>query len=121
MDKPKVLKRNMTPERQASRERDMETVLDNYRENLRDRGVTDEDAIEQFVAGEREKMQAEYESLDRGDCSSNIYYTPNNWDEIANSMKPERIETLEDDEKIETLDDDGEIETLEEDEEEMSM
>ena len=42
MDRPKVLKRTITPEIRASRERDMETVLDNYRENLRDHGVTDD-------------------------------------------------------------------------------
>ena len=39
----------------------METVLDNYRENLSDHGVTDEAAIERFVSEERSKMQKEYE------------------------------------------------------------
>ena len=89
MDNPKVLKRKITPEIQASRQRDIDTVLDNYRENLRDHGVTDEEAIERFVSEEKEKMLQEYESLDHGDTSSNIYYTPNNWDEIANGMKSE--------------------------------
>ena len=63
MDRPKVLKRTITPEIRASRERDMETVLDNYRENLRDHGVTDDAAIERFVSEEHSKMQKEYESL----------------------------------------------------------
>ena len=57
MDRPKVLKRTITPEIRASRERDMETVLDNYRENLRDHGVTDDAAIERFVSEEHSKMQ----------------------------------------------------------------
>lgn len=92
MDKQKVLKRPITPEIRASRERDMETVLDNYRENLRDRGVTDEAAIEQFVSEERDKMQKEYESLDNGDTSSNIYHTPTNWDGIAAGMKGQEVE-----------------------------
>lgn len=62
MDTPKVLKRTITPDISDSRERDTETVLDNYRENLRDHGVTDEAAIERFVSDERNKMQQEYES-----------------------------------------------------------
>lgn len=52
MDGSKVLKRTITPENGASRERDMETVLDNYRENLRDHGVTDEAVAERFVSEE---------------------------------------------------------------------
>jgi hypothetical protein len=95
MDGPKVLRRPLTPEIRESRERDMETVLDNYRENLRDQGVTDEAAIERFVSGERVKMQREYESLDQGDCSSNIYYTPTNWEGIASGMKEQEIEEEE--------------------------
>ena len=92
MDRPKVLKRDVTPEIKASRERDMESVLDNYRENLRERGVTDEEAIEQFVSEERSKMQKEYESLDNGDCSSNIYYAPTDWDSIAANLKEQENE-----------------------------
>ena len=98
MDNPKVLKRKITPEIQASRQRDIDTVLDNYRENLRDHGVTDEEAIERFVSEEKEKMLREYESLDHGDTSSNIYYTPNNWDEIANGMKSEENEETDEEE-----------------------
>ncbi len=98
MDNPKVLKRKITPEIQASRQRDIDTVLDNYRENLRDHGVTDEEAIERFVSEEKEKMLQEYESLDHGDTSSNIYYTPNNWDEIANGMKSEENEETDEEE-----------------------
>lgn len=89
MDQPKVLKRKITPEIQASRARDMETVLDNYRQNLREHGATDEEAIERFVADERSKMQQEYDSLDQGDCSSNIYHTPTNWGSIAADMQGE--------------------------------
>lgn len=92
MDRPKVLKRNITPEIRASRERDMETVLDNYRENLRDYGVTDEAVIERFVSEECSKMQKEYESLDNGDCSSNIYHTPTDWEGIASEMKEQEVE-----------------------------
>lgn len=95
MDGPKILRRPLTPEIRESRERDMETVLDNYRENLRDQGVTDEAAIEHFVSGERVKMQREYESLDQGDCSSNIYHTPTNWEGIASGMKEQEIEEEE--------------------------
>ena len=86
---PKVLRRQITPEILESRKRDMETVLDHYRENLRDRGVTDEEAIERFVGEQRRKMVLEYESLDRGDCSGNIYVSPTNWDQIADSMRGE--------------------------------
>ena len=95
MEGPKVLKRTITPEIRASRERDMETVLDNYRENLRDHGVTDEAAIEHFVSEERGKMQQEYESLDNGDCSSNIYHTPTDWEGIASGMKDQELEAEE--------------------------
>lgn len=92
MDNPRVLKRTITPEIYASRERDMETVLDNYRENLRDHGVTDEMAIERFVSEERSKMQKEYENLDTGDCFSNIYHTPTDWEGIASEMKEREVE-----------------------------
>ena len=95
MEGPKVLKRTITPEIRASRERDMETVLDNYRENRRDHGVTDEAAIERFVSEERSKMQKEYESLDNGDCSSNIYHTPTDWEGIASGMKDQELEDEE--------------------------
>lgn len=87
MDGPKVLKRTITPEIRASRERDMDAVLDNYQENLRGHGVMDEDAIKRFVSEERCKMQREYESLDNGDCSSNIYNTPTDWAGIAAGIK----------------------------------
>ena len=92
MDGPKVLKKTITPENRASRERDMEAVLDNYRENLRDNGVTDEAAIERFVSEERSKMQKEYESLDNSDSSSNIYYPPTDFEGIASEMKEQEEE-----------------------------
>jgi hypothetical protein len=95
MDTPKVLKRTITPDIRASRERDMEAVLDNYRENLRDHGVTDEAAIERFVSEERDKIQQEYESLNNGDCLANIYHTSTDWEGIASEMKQQEAEEEE--------------------------
>lgn len=84
-DPPKTLTREITPEVIESRNRDTEATLDNYRENLRDYGV-DEEQIESFVNQEREKINAEYESLDNGDTSSNVYHQPTDWEEVANSL-----------------------------------
>ena len=84
-DSPKVLTREITPEILESRERDTDEVLDNYRENLRGYGV-EEEKIEEFINHEREKINAEYESLDKGDISSNTYYQPENWEDIAASL-----------------------------------
>ena len=84
-----VMKREITPEVWASRMRDTEETLNNYRENLRDEGV-DESQIERFVMGEKEKIYKEFESLDRGDTSSNIYYMPTDWKAVADSLDPER-------------------------------
>ena len=90
-DKPKTLVREITPEIIESRNADTEEVLDNYRENLREYGV-DEDTIEQFVAQERDKINAEYESLDRGDLESNRYYVPTDWEGVAAGLRGEQIE-----------------------------
>lgn len=98
MDEAKILKRKMSPEILANRQRDMETVLENYRKNLRDYGVSDETAIERFVSEERSKMQKEYESLDNGDCSSNIYHAPTDWESIASEMKEQELEDEQADE-----------------------
>lgn len=84
-ESPMVLTRDVTPEIIESRERDTEEVLDNYRENLRWYGVSEEQ-IEEFVEQERDKINAEYERLDRGDTASNIYYQPTDWEELANSL-----------------------------------
>lgn len=84
-DSPKVLTRDITPEILESREHDTNEVLDNYRENLREYGVQD-DKIEEYINQGREKINAEYESLDHGDISSNIYSQPENWEEIAASL-----------------------------------
>ena len=84
-DRPKTLVREITPEILESRRADMEEVLDNYRDNLRNRGV-DENRIESFVQGEREKMEREYESLDRGDEDLYIYHTPTDWQAVADSL-----------------------------------
>lgn len=84
-DSPKVLTREITPEIIESRERDTAETLENYRDNLREYGVSEEQ-IDEFVEQEREKINAEYESLDRGDTSSNIYYQPTDWEEVAASL-----------------------------------
>lgn len=98
MEGPRVLKRTISPEMRASREQDMEAILDNYRENLRNYGVTDEDAIKRFVSEERNKMQKEYESLDNGDFSSNTYHTPTDWEGIASHMKEQELEAEQEEE-----------------------
>lgn len=85
----RVLKREITPEIRESRERDMDSVLDAYRENLRSHGANDEEAIETFLFQEREKMEREYDSLDHGRCSENIYYVLMDWEDIASDMRAE--------------------------------
>lgn len=95
-DSPKVLTREITPEIIESRERDTKETLENYRDNLREYGVTEEQT-DQFVEQEREKIKAEYESLDRGDTSSNIYYQPTDWEEVANSLTVGQSEQISDD------------------------
>lgn len=85
-DDAKVLTREVTEEVLESRERDTEEVLDNYRESLEARGVAEEQ-IEEFLGQERERINAEYESLDRGDTSSNIYDVPSDWDAIADALR----------------------------------
>ena len=82
----KVLTREITSEIQESREHDTEEVLDNYRENLQERGVS-ENQIEEFIEHERESINAEYESLDAGEPSENIYQMPNDWDAVADSLE----------------------------------
>ena len=84
-DDAKVLTREITEEVLESRERDTEEVLNNYRESLETRGVAEEQ-IKEFLDQERDKINAEYESLDRGDTSSNIYDVPSDWDTIADAL-----------------------------------
>lgn len=93
-DPPKVLTREITDGIRESRAADTEEVLDNYRENLREYGV-DEDKIEEFINGEREAMEAEYESLDHGQTSEDIYYMPQDWQVVADSLMADRMEELE--------------------------
>ena len=81
----KVLTREVTESVLESRERDTEEVLNNYRESLEARGVAEE-RIEEFLGQERDEINAEYESLDRGDTSSNIYDAPPDWDTIADDL-----------------------------------
>ncbi len=95
-DDVKVLTREVTEEVLESRERDTEEVLNNYRENLEERGV-EQEQIEEFLGQERDKINAEYESLDRGDTSSNIYETPADWDEIAETLLGQETTDVETD------------------------
>ena len=92
----KVLTREITPEILESRERDTEEVLDNYRENLQERGVSEEQ-IEEFIDQERESINAEYESLDAGEPSENIYQMPTDWDAVAEGLDESDTEASSDD------------------------
>ena len=95
-DSPMALTREITPEIIENRERYTEETLENYRDNLQEYGVAEEQ-IDEFIEQEREKINAEYESLDHGDTSSNIYYQPTDWEEVANSLSAGRNEQLNDD------------------------
>ena len=80
-------KRVLTPEMIRSRNRDTEEVLENYRQNLYDHGVTDERTIERFIAEERIKINREYDCLDNGETVEDPYVTPTDWEGIAETMK----------------------------------
>lgn len=95
-DDVKVLTREVTEEVLESRERDTEEVLNNYRESLEMRGVA-EAQIEEFLGQERDKINAEYESLDKGDTSSNIYEIPSDWDGIAETLLGQETTDVETD------------------------
>ena len=95
-DSPMALTREITPEIIENRERYTEETLENYRDNLQEYGVAEEQ-IDEFIEQEREKINAEYESLDHGDTSSNIYYQPTDWEEVANSLSAGQNEQLNDD------------------------
>ena len=82
---PKVLTRDITPEIIESRNSDTEETLENYRDNLREYGVAEKE-IEKFVEQEREKINDEYASLDNGDTTSDVYYQPMDWKEVADSL-----------------------------------
>lgn len=94
-DSPMVLTRDITLEVLESRENDTEETLENYRDNLREYGVPEEQ-IEEFVEHEREKINVEYESLDNGDISTNIYYQPTAWEEVAALLTAEQAEQVND-------------------------
>lgn len=96
-EEPLTLTREVTEEIRENREHDIEELLENYRENLRDYGVENEQ-IENFIEQEREKINTEYESLDRGDDIFEMYQEPTDWKEIANSLS-ERVEEFTEDEK----------------------
>lgn len=93
-----------------------EEVLDNYRENLRDYGVTDETKIESFIADEREKMMDELRDTIEGNLDT-PYEIPSDWEQIASEMKedePELTESL-DAQEIQEIDYDSILEEIQED------
>lgn len=98
-----VRRREVTPEIQQSRDRDTDEILNNYRDTLHDYGVTDESAINDFVAGEREKINTEFASLDRGDEYPQMYETPTDWEGISSSMKQDSMEHTTENETQESL------------------
>lgn len=87
--------RIMNEAMREARERDTEEVLDNYRENLREYGVG-ENAIEEYISTERDKMREEYEALDRGDENYPIYHEPTDWSAVADSLLQEDASETED-------------------------
>lgn len=90
-DDIKVLTREITPEILGGRDRDTEEMLDNYRENLQERGVSEE-RIEEFIENERESINEEYESLENGNISENIYQIPTDWDSVSEQIGRNDIE-----------------------------
>ena len=100
-DSPKTLTREFTPEILDSRTADIEEVLENYSDNLREYGV-DENAIEQFISQERDKMNTEYESLDRGDLESAHYDVPTDWENIAAGLKANAMDQTNIEENIDS-------------------
>lgn len=96
-ESPLVLTRDITSEILESRENDTEEVLESYRDNLRGYGV-EEEQIEEFISQEREKINAEYESLDRGDTNTQIYEMPNDWASIADSLITQEVQEEQPDE-----------------------
>ena len=86
------LEQNLTEEQLESRQRDTEEVLENYSENLRERGV-DEESIASFIDSQREEINREYESpLDE----SIRYAMPNDWNEVAAELQEEKNDITED-------------------------
>ena len=70
-----------------SRQLDTEEVLDNFRENIGERGFSiSDDVLDDYINEQRELINAEYEALNRGDTSNNIYEMPQDWDEVAQSL-----------------------------------
>ena len=86
--------RIMNEAMREARERDTEEVLDNYRENLRGYGVG-ENAIEEFINNERDKIQEEYEALDRGAEYPPVYHEPTDWAAVADSLLQENASETE--------------------------
>lgn len=96
-ESPLVLTREITSEALESRKRDTEEVLENYRDNLREYGV-EEEQIEEYVSQEREKINAEYESLDRGGTNTQIYEMPTDWARVADSLITQEVQEEQTDE-----------------------
>lgn len=82
----KTLKHVISTPSFTSRGEDTMTLLDNYRENLRNRGVS-ETQIERFLADERDKIQREYNDRDQNKEDPYIYHDPQDWNAIAASLK----------------------------------
>lgn len=98
-DSPKVLKRELTEQDLLNREKDTQSVLEDYADNLRDREV-DESLIKDFVDNEKNKTDEWYEKLDSGKPSEDIYYDPTNWDLIAKELKEQSDIPQEDFENV---------------------
>lgn len=71
-----------------------EEILDNYRENLRDLGATDEGKIEDFIREERERLNEALQNDINGDLEHS-YDIPENWNEIAENMMQETLEGMD--------------------------
>ena len=84
----KVLTREITPEILESRNRDTEETLDNYRESLRERGVSEE-RIDEFIDRERNSINAMYEGYDNHVETDSVYAPPTDWDTIAADLRGE--------------------------------
>lgn len=98
-DTPKVLKRELTDQDLLNRERDIQSVLNDYADNLSNRDV-DESLIKEFLDDEKDKTNDWFESLDNGKPSEDIHYDPTDWDAIAKDLKKQSDVPKEDLENV---------------------
>ena len=68
---------------------DREELLGAYQENLRDRGLSEEE-IAPFIEEERSKMERDHQDLIHGVPDPYIYHDPQNWDQVAEALKAGR-------------------------------